>query len=163
MLTESEIIAKNIQSISPIYFRPKFVEDNIVVDIEEYYSNRDYSNDTYDSKQSDIIQGVKNLWQIKKEKNIFFEIICVIEKLILNLILNPGNEKFYKIKKSSRTIQNWIINIPEANFLFQMIGFKIDDKNEFYSVDTNIDIAIFEDIHKILLIAVNKIINEQDY
>ena len=163
MLTESEIIAKNIQSISPVYFRPKFVEDNIVVDIEEYYSNRDYTNDIYDSKQSDIIQGVKNLWQIKKEKNIFFEIICVIEKLILNLILNPGNEKFYKIKKSSRTIQNWIINIPEANFLFQMIGFKTDDKNEFYSVDKNIDITIFEDIHKILLIAVNKIINEQDY
>ena len=44
-----------------------------------------------------------------------------------------------------------------------MIGFKIDDKNEFYSVDTNKDIEIFEDLHKILLIAVNKIINEQDY
>ena len=44
-----------------------------------------------------------------------------------------------------------------------MIGFKADDKNEFYSVDKNIDITIFEDIHKILLIAVNKIINEQDY
>ena len=163
MLTESEIIAKNIQSITPIYFGPKFVEDNIIVDLEEYYSNKDYNNEAYDTKQLEIIQGVKNLWQIKKERNIFFEIICVIEKLILNLILNPGNEKYYKIKKNSRTIQNLIINIPEANFLFQMIGFKIDDKNEFYSVDKNIDTTIFEEIHKNLLIAVNKTINEQEY
>ena len=163
MLTESEIIAKNIKSITPIYFGQKFVEDNIVVDMEEYYSNKNFNTESFDSKNMDIIPTVKNLWKIRKEKNIFFEIICVIEKLILNLILNPGNEKYYKIKKSSRTIQNWIINIPEANNLFQMIGFKIDDKNEFYSVDKNINTIIFEEIHKTLLIAVNKVINEQDY
>ena len=73
---------------------------------------------------NEYIEGIKNLWQVKKEKNIFFEIICVIEKLVLNIILNPKNEKFYKIRKSSRTLQNYIINIPEANYLFQMIGFK---------------------------------------
>ena len=163
MLTESEILAKNIQAMSPIYFGPRFVDDNIIVDIEEYYTSKDYNNESYEPKQLDIIQGVKNLWQVKKEKNIFFEIICVIEKLLLNLILNPGNEKYYKIKKTSRTIQNWIINIPEANFLFQIIGFKMDDKNEFYYVDIDTDIKIIEDIHKSLLYAVNKILNDPDY
>ena len=57
----------------------------------------------------------------------------------------------------------YIINIPEANFLFQIIGFKIDDKNEFYSVDIDTDIRIIEDIHKYLLYAVNKILNDPDY
>ncbi len=163
METESEILTKYIQAMTPIYFDSKFVADNLIVDIEENYSSKDYNNEPYDSKQIDIIQGVRNLWNVKKEKNIFFEIICVIEKLILNIILNPGNEKYYKIKKSSRTMQNWIINIPEANFLFQMIGFKIDHKDEFYSVDKNIDIKKIEEMHKFLLFSVNKIINDSDY
>ena len=163
METESEILTKYIQAMTPIYFDSKFVADNLIVDIEENYSSKDYNSEPYDSKQIDIIQGVKNLWNVKKEKNIFFEIICVIEKLILNIILNPGNEKYYKIKKSSRTMQNWIINIPEANFLFQMIGFKIDHKDEFYSVDKNIDIKKIEEMHKFLLFSVNKIINDSDY
>ena len=163
MLTESEVLAKNIQSMSPIYFQPKFIEDSLIVDIEENYSSKDYNSEPYDSKQNEIIQGVKNLWQVKKEKNIFFEIICIIEKLLLNIILNPGNERYYKIKKTSRTIQTLIINIPEANYLFQMIGFKLDDNNEFYSIDKNIDIRKIEDTHKFLLYAVNKIINDPDY
>ena len=163
MQTESEIIVKNFQSITPIYFQNKFVEDILVADIEDNYSNKDYNSEPYDSKQIEIIQGVKNLWQVKKGKNIFFEIICVIERMILNIILNPGNEKYYKIKKSSRTIQNLIINIPEANVLFQIIGFQIDNKDEFYSVDKKTDIKIIEDIHKYLIFAVNKIINDPDY
>ena len=163
MQTESEIIARNIQSITPIYFQNKFVEEILITDIEENYSSKDYNSEPYDSKQLEIIQGIKNLWQVKKGKNIFFEIICVIERMILNIILNPGNEKYYKIKKSSRTIQNLIINIPEANLLFQMIGFQIDNKDEFYSVDKNIDIKKIEDIHKFLLFSVNKIINDPDY
>ena len=163
MLSESEILAKNIRTICPIYFGPKFVEDNLVVDIEENYSSKDYNSEALDSKQLDIAQGVKNLWQVKKTNNIFFEIICVIERMILNIILNPGNEKYYKIKKTSRTLQNLIIDIPEANFLFQMIGFKIDSKDEFYSVDKYIDIKKIEDIHKFLLFSVNKIINDPDY
>jgi hypothetical protein len=163
MLTESEILAKNIQAMSPIYFQPKFIEDSLIVDIEENYSSKDYNSEPYDSKQNEIIQGIKNLWQVKKEKNTFFEIICIIEKLLLNIILNPGNERYYKIKKTSRTIQTLIINIPEANYLFQMIGFKLDDNNEFYSIDKNIDIRKIEDIHKFLLFAVNKIINDPDY
>jgi hypothetical protein len=163
MLTESEILAKNIQSMSPIYFQPKFIEDSLIVDIEENYSSKDYNSEPYDSKQNEIIQGIKNLWQVKKEKNTFFEIICIIEKLLLNIILNPGNERYYKIKKTSRTIQTLIINIPEANYLFQMIGFKLDDNNEFYSIDKNIDIRKIEDTHKFLLYAVNKIINDPDY
>ena len=160
---ESEIIIKNIQSMTPIYFSSKFIIEDLIVDIEDYYTNKDYNNEPYDSKQLDIIQGVRNLWEVKKQKNIFFEIICVIEKLILNIILNPGNEKYYKIKKTSRTIQNWIINIQEASYLFQMIGFKLDDKNEFYSVDINVDIKKIEEIHTHLLFSVNKIINETDY
>jgi hypothetical protein len=163
MQTESEIIVKNFQSITPIYFQNKFVEDILIADIEDNYSNKDYNSEPYDSKQIEIIQGVKNLWQVKKGKNIFFEIICVIERMILNIILNPGNEKYYKIKKSSRTIQNLIINIPEANVLFQMIGFQIDNKDEFYSVDKKTDIKIIEDIQKYLIFAVNKIINDPDY
>ena len=139
MLTESEILVKNIQAMSPIYFQPKFIEDSLIVDIEENYSSKDYNSEPYDSKQNEIIQGIKNLWQVKKEKNTFFEIICIIEKLLLNIILNPGNERYYKIKKTSRTIQTLIINIPEDNYLFQMIGFKLDDNNEFYSIDKNID------------------------
>ena len=163
MLTESEILAKNIQAMSPIYFQPKFIEDSLIVDIEENYSSKDYNSEPYDSKQNEIIQGIKNLWQVKKEKNTFFEIICIIEKLLLNIILNPGNERYYKIKKTSRTIQTLIINIPEANYLFQMIGFKLDDNNEFYSIDKNIDIRKIEDTHKFLLFAVNNIINDPDY
>ena len=163
MLTESEILAKNIQALSPIYFQPKFIEDSLIVDIEENYSSKDYNSEPYDSKQNEIIQGIKNLWQVKKEKNTFFEIICIIEKLLLNIILNPGNERYYKIKKTSRTIQTLIINIPEANYLFQMIGFKLDDNNEFYSIDKNIDIRKIEDTHKFLLFAVNNIINDPDY
>ena len=112
---------------------------------------------------NEYIEGIKNLWQAKSEKNIFFEIICVIEKLILNIILNPKNEKFYKIRKSSRTLQNYIINIPEANYLFQMIGFKNENNNEFYSADINNNIKHMEDIHKCLLFAVNKVINDPDY
>ena len=162
MLTESEILAKNIQNVSPIYFGPKFVEDILILDFEEYYSSKDDINEPYDSKQLDISHGVKNLWQLKKGKNIFFEIICVFERMILNIILNPGNEKYYRIKKSSRTIQNLIISIPEANLLFQMIGFKIDNKDEFYSVDKNIDIKLIEDIHKFLISAVNKVINHSE-
>ena len=163
MLTESEILTKSIQGILPLYFSPKFVEDDLISDIEENYSSRDYNSEPYNAKLNEFIQGVKNLWDIKKEKNIFFEIICVIEKLILNIILNPGNEKYYKIRKSSRTLQNYIINIPEANNLFQMIGFKNQDKGEFYSVDTKVSIKQMENIHKLLLFSVNKIINESDY
>ena len=163
MLTESEILTKSIQGISPLYFSPKFVEDDLISDIEENYSSKDYNSEPYNAKLNEFIQGVKNLWDIKKEKNIFFEIICVIEKLILNIILNPGNEKYYKIRKSSRTLQNYIINIPEANNLFQMIGFKNQDKGEFYSVDTKVNIKQMENIHKLLLFSVNKIINESDY
>ena len=163
MLTESEILTKSIQGILPLYFSPKFVEDDLISDIEENYSSKDYNSEPYNAKLNEFIQGVKNLWDIKKEKNIFFEIICVIEKLILNIILNPGNEKYYKIRKSSRTLQNYIINIPEANNLFQMIGFKNQDKGEFYSVDTKVSIKQMENIHKLLLFSVNKIINESDY
>ena len=163
MLTESEILTKSIQGILPLYFSPKFVEDDLISDIEENYSSKDYNSEPYNAKLNEFIQGVKNLWDIKKEKNIFFEIICVIEKLILNIILNPGNEKYYKIRKSSRTLQNYIINIPEANNLFQMIGFKNQDKGEFYSVDTKVNIKQMENIHKLLLFSVDKIINESDY
>ena len=163
MLTESEILTKSIQGILPLYFSPKFVEDDLISDIEENYSSKDYNSEPYNAKLNEFIQGVKNLWDIKKEKNIFFEIICVIEKLILNIILNPGNEKYYKIRKSSRTLQNYIINIPEANNLFQMIGFKNQDKGEFYSVDTKVNIKQMENLHKLLLFSVNKIINESDY
>ena len=163
MLTESEILTKSIQGILPLYFSPKFVEDDLISDIEENYSSKDYNSEPYNAKLNEFIQGVKNLWDIKKEKNIFFEIICVIEKLILNIILNPGNEKYYKIRKSSRTLQNYIINIPEANNLFQMIGFKNQNKSEFYSVDTKVNIKQMENIHKFLLFSVNKIISEPEY
>ena len=163
MLTESEILVKNIQGVCPIYLDQKFVVDSIFTVIEENYSSKDYNSEPYDSKQTNIIQGVKNLWQVKKEKNVFFEIICVIERMILNIVLNPQNEKYYKIKKSSRTIQTLIINIPEANYLFQMIGFKIDSNDEFYSIDKKTDIRKIEEIHKFLLFAVNKIINDPDF
>ena len=162
-LTQSAILAKNIRAITPIYLGPKFVEESLIGDIEENYASKDYNSESFDSKHSDIVKGVKDLWQVKKEKNIFFEIICVIERMILNIIINPGNEKYYRIKKSSRTIQNLIINIPEAYFLFQIIGFKVDSKDEFYSVDKNIDIKKIEDIHKHLLFDVNKIINDPDF
>ena len=163
MLTESEILTKSIQNILPLYFTPKFIEDDLLTDIEENYSSKDYNSEPYDSNLNVYIQAVKNLWEIKKEKNIFFEIICIIEKLLLNIILNPGNEKFYKIRKTSRTLQNYIINIPEANHLFQMIGFKSENNSEFYNVDTKVNIKNMETIHKLLLFSVNKIINEPDY
>ena len=163
MLTESEILTKSIQGILPLYFSPKFVEDDLISDIEENYTSKDYNSEPYNAKLNEFIQAVKNLWDIKKEKNIFFEIICIIEKLVLNIILNPGNEKYYKIRKSSRTLQNYIINIPEANNLFQMIGFKNQNKSEFYSVDTKVNIKQMENIHKFLLFSVNKIISEPEY
>ena len=163
MLTESEILTKSIQGILPLYFSPKYIEDDLFGDIEENYSSKDYNSEPYDAKLNEYIEGVKNLWQIKKEKNIFFEIICVIEKLILNIILNPKNEKYYKIRKSSRTLQNYIINIPEANNLFQMIGFKNVNKSEFYTVDINTDIKHMEAIHRFLLFSVNKVISDPDY
>lgn len=163
MLTESEILTKSIQGILPLYFSPKYIEDDLFGDIEENYSSKDYNSEPYDAKLHEYIEGVKNLWQIKKEKNIFFEIICVIEKLILNIILNPKNEKYYKIRKSSRTLQNYIINIPEANNLFQMIGFKNVNKSEFYTVDINTDIKHMEAIHRFLLFSVNKVISDPDY
>ena len=163
MQTESEILTKNIQGILPLYFSSKFIEDDLFADIEENYSNKDYNSEPYDSKLNEYIEGVKNLWQIKSEKNIFFEIICVIEKLLLNIILNPKNERFYKIRKSSRTLQNYIINIPEANHLFQMIGFKNEKDTEFYKVDIDINIKLLENIHRKLLFSVNKIINDSDY
>ena len=163
MLTESEILTKSIQGILPLYFSPKYIEDDLFGDIEENYSSKDYNSEPYDAKLNEYIEGVKNLWQIKKEKNIFFEIICVIEKLVLNIILNPKNEKYYKIRKSSRTLQNYIINIPEANNLFQMIGFKNINKSEFYTVDINTDIKHMEAIHRFLLFSVNKVISDPDY
>ena len=163
MLTESEILTKSIQGILPLYFSPKYIEDDLFGDIEENYSSKDYNSEPYDAKLNEYIEGVKNLWQIKKEKNIFFEIICVIEKLVLNIILNPKNEKYYKIRKSSRTLQNYIINIPEANNLFQMIGFKNVNKSEFYTVDINADIKHMEAIHRFLLFSVNKVISDPDY
>ena len=163
MQTESEILTKNIQGILPLYFSSKFIEDDLFADIEENYSNKDYNSEPYDAKLNEYIEGVKNLWQIKSEKNIFFEIICVIEKLLLNIILNPKNERFYKIRKSSRTLQNYIINIPEANHLFQMIGFKNEKDTEFYKVDIDINIKLLENIHRKLLFSVNKIINDSDY
>ena len=163
MLTESEILTKSIQGILPLYFSPKYIEDDLFGDIEENYSSKDYNSEPYDAKLNEYIEGVKNLWQIKKEKNIFFEIICVIEKLILNIILNPKNEKYYKIRKSSRTLQNYIINIPEANNLFQMVGFKNVNKSEFYTVDINTDIKHMEAIHRFLLFSVNKVISDPDY
>ena len=163
MLTESEILTKSIQGILPLYFSPKYIEDDLFGDIEENYSSKDYNSEPYDAKLNEYIEGVKNLWQIKKEKNNFFEIICVIEKLVLNIILNPKNEKYYKIRKSSRTLQNYIINIPEANNLFQMIGFKNANKSEFYTVDINTDIKHMEAIHRFLLFSVNKVISDPDY
>ena len=163
MLTESEILTKSIQNILPLYFTPKFIEDDLLTDIEENYSSKDYNSEPYDTKLNEYIQAVKNLWEIKKEKNIFFEIICIIEKLLLNIILNPGNERFYKIRKTSRTLQNYIINIPEANHLFQMIGFKNENNSEFYNVDIKVNVKNMETIHKLLLFSVNKIINEPDY
>ena len=163
MLTESEILTKSIQGILPLYFSPKYIEDDLFGDIEENYSSKDYNSEPYDAKLNEYIEGVKNLWQNKKEKNIFFEIICVIEKLVLNIILNPKNEKYYKIRKSSRTLQNYIINIPEANNLFQMIGFKNTNKSEFYTVDINTDIKHMEAIHRFLLFSVNKVISDPDY
>ena len=163
MLTESEILTKNIQGILPLYFSQKYIEDDLFGDIEENYTSKDYNSEPYNAMLNEYIEGIKNLWQVKKEKNIFFEIICVIEKLVLNIILNPKNEKFYKIRKSSRTLQNYIINIPEANYLFQMIGFKNENNNEFYSADINTNIKHMEDIHKCLLFAVNKVINDPDY
>ena len=163
MLTESEILIRSIQGILPLYFSNKFLEDDLTTDIEDNYSSKDYDSEQYDTKLNQYIEGVKSLWEIKKEKNIFFEIICVIEKMLLNIILNPGNEKFYRIKKASRTLQNYIINIPEANYLFQMIGFKNDNNSEFYSIDINIDIKQIKEIHKFLLFSVNKIINDPDY
>ena len=163
MLTESEILTKSIQGILPLYFSQKYIEDDLFSDIEENYSNKDYNSEPYNAMLNEYIEGIKNLWQAKSEKNIFFEIICVIEKLILNIILNPKNEKFYKIRKSSRTLQNYIINIPEANHLFQMIGFKTESNSEFYTADINTKINHMEDIHKCLLFAVNKIINDPDY
>ena len=163
MLTESEILTKSIQGILPLYFSPKYIEDDLFGDIEENYSSKDYNSEPYDAKLNEYIEGVKNLWQNKKEKNIFFEIICVIEKLVLNIILNPKNEKYYKIRKSSRTLQNYIVNIPEANNLFQMIGFKNANKSEFYTVDINTDIKHMEAIHRFLLFSVNKIISDPDY
>ena len=163
MLTESEILTKSIQGILPLYFSAKYIEDDLFGDIEENYSSKDYNSEPYDAKLNEYIEGVKNLWQIKKEKNIFFEIICVIEKLVLNIILNPKNEKYYKIRKSSRTLQNYIINIPEANNLFQMVGFKNANKSEFYTVDINTDIKHMEAIHRFLLFSVNKVISDPDY
>ena len=163
MLTESEILTKSIQGILPLYFSQKYIEDDLFSDIEENYSSKDYNSEPYNAMLNEYIEGIKNLWQAKSEKNIFFEIICVIEKLILNIILNPKNEKFYKIRKSSRTLQNYIINIPEANYLFQLIGFKTENNSEFYTVDINTKIKHMEDIHKCLLFAVNKIINDPDY
>ena len=163
MLTESEILTKNIQGILPLYFSQKYIEDDLFGDIEENYTSKDYNSEPYNAMLNEYIEGIKNLWQVKKEKNIFFEIICVIEKLVLNIILNPKNEKFYKIRKSSRTLQNYIINIPEANYLFQMIGFKNENNSEFYTADINTNIKHMEDIHKCLLFAVNKVINDPDY
>ena len=163
MLTESEILTKNIQGILPLYFSQKYIEDDLFGDIEENYTSKDYNSEPYNAMLNEYIEGIKNLWQVKKEKNIFFEIICVIEKLVLNIILNPKNEKFYKIRKSSRTLQNYIINIPEANYLFQMIGFKNENNSEFYKADINTNIKHMEDIHKCLLFAVNKVINDPDY
>ena len=151
MLTESEILVKNIQGVCPIYLDKKFVEDNIFADIEANYSSKDYNSEPYDSRQNDIIMGVKNLWQVKKEKNIFFEIICVIERMILNIVLNPENEKYYKIKKTSRTIQSLIINIPEANYLFQMISKNLSNNIQYYF---EIDIQFVESFLYYILVLI---------
>ena len=157
---QGKTLIENLARVTPIYFENKFVEEILNVDLEDNYMSKDYNSEPNDLKQIEIFEGVKNLWQVKKGKNIFFEIICVFERMVLNIILNPKNEKYYKIKKTSRTIQNLIIGIPEANELFKIIGFKIDDKEEFYSVDCNIDIRKIEDIHKYIIFSVNKIIND---
>ena len=160
---QGKTLIQNISRVTPIYFGDKYVENILSVEIEDNYTCKDYNTEPNDSKQVEIFEGVKNLYQIKKGKNIFFEIICVFERMLLNIILNPTNEKYYKIKKTSRTIQNLIVGIPEANELFKIIGFKIDDKEEFYSVDINTDIRKIEDIHKNLIFSVNKIINDPYY
>lgn len=160
---QGKTLIENISRVTPIYFGDKYLENILSVDIEDNYTCKDYNTEPNDSKQVEIFEGVKNLWQVKKGKNIFFEIICVFERMLLNIILNPTNEKYYKIKKTSRTIQNLIVGIPDANELFKIIGFKIDDKEEFYSVDINTDIRKIEDIHKYLIFSVNKIINDPYY
>ena len=48
MITESEILAKNVQNVSPIYFGPKFVEDILILDFEEYFSSKDDISEPYD-------------------------------------------------------------------------------------------------------------------
>ena len=70
MLTESEILTKSIQGILPLYFSQKYIEDDLFSDIEENYSSKDYNSEPYNAMLNEYIEGIKNLWQAKSEKNI---------------------------------------------------------------------------------------------
>lgn len=54
----------------------------------------------------------------------FFDSITIINKVIQNILKNPGEIKYSKLRLSNEKIMKHIYSIEEACFLMEMIGFE---------------------------------------
>ena len=139
-LKQNEKILEIIKTTNPLFLSDDFLF-NLSQELESIYIEKLNNFNIFNNNQNNIIyKNIENelnnlLEEINYDFNLFLEIIVVIEKIILNIINHPNIEKFYKIKKSSKSITSKILKYKNAENLFLLLGFndcKGNDKEYFY-------------------------------
>jgi hypothetical protein len=139
-LKQNEKIIEIIKTTNPLFLSDDFLF-NLSQELESIYIGKLNNFNIFNNNQNNIIfKNIENelnnlLEEINYDFNLFLEIIVVIEKIILNIINHPNIEKFYKIKKSSKSITSKILKYKNAENLFLLLGFndcKGNDKEYFY-------------------------------
>ena len=163
--TQSEIIIENIKNTIPLFLNKKYLTDLFPIHLDNQFKNNLSLNNNYFSfnlNSSKIDEELKNLWDETKEIGLFLEIITVLERVFLNVLNHQGVEKFYKIRKNSKTLKNMIMKYKGAKNLFEFFGF-CENKTEldFYILDIKTDIIYFQENYDYLLMEIKKMIIKQ--
>ena len=164
--TQSEIIIENIKNIIPLFLNKKYIKDLFPIHLENQFKNNLSLNNNYFSFNLNfskkIEEELKNLWDETQEIKTFLEIITVLERVFLNVLNHQGVEKFYKIRKNSKTLKNMIMKYKGAKNLFEFFGFsdnKID--LDFYILDIKTDINYFQENYDFFIMEIKKMIIKQ--
>lgn len=94
---------------------------------------------------------IQSLYINSKDKKNFLTIINVIERIMLNVLNHPKNQKFYKVKKDSNTFKNNIENNVYAKNLFENFMFEKKSNQEFYSLNEDTNLIQFQELYDYLV------------
>ena len=95
--------------------------------------------------------AIQSLYINSKDKTNFLTIINVIERIMLNVLNHPKNQKFYKVKKDSNTFKNNIESNVYAKNLFENFMFEKKSNQEFYSLNEDTNLIQFQELYDYLV------------